>query len=231
MGQARDRVNYSFKRLKEIPEELRPREKLLKLGPENLSDEELLAVILGSGSKGADVLSLSKELIKMGWEELEKKSVEELLKVRGLGLVKALQVKALVELSKRFKGGKSRISIRNPQEAFEFLKDKFDERRESLIALYLDLSNRLLDWEVVAIGNVNTVFSKPKDILFKAVKLSANGIIIAHNHPQGEPSPSNEDLNFTERLKKACELLGFELLDHLILSEGRYFSFREEGVL
>jgi len=231
MGKTRDRVNYSFKRLKDIPKELRPREKLLKLGPEHLSDEELLAVILGSGTKGKDVLRLSKELVKMGWEELEKKSVEELLKIRGMGLVKALQVKALVELSKRFRGGKSRTSIRNPKEAFEFLKDKFDERRESLIALYLDLSNRLLDWEVVAIGNVNTVFSKPKDVLFKAVKLSANGIIIAHNHPQGEASPSNEDVNFTERLKKACELLGFELLDHLIIADGKYYSFKEEGVL
>jgi len=231
MGKTRNRVNYSFKSLKEIPEELRPREKLLKLGPESLSEEELLAVILGSGSKGMDVLNLSKELVKMGWEELEKKSVEELLKIKGMGLVKALQVKALIELSKRVRGEKARISIRNPKEAFEFLKDKFDERRESLIALYLDLSNRLLDWEVVAIGNVNTVFSKPKDILFKAVKFSANGIIIAHNHPQGEPQPSNGDLSFTERLKKACELLGFELLDHLILADGKYFSFREEGVL
>ncbi|WP_461829400.1 RadC family protein [Aquifex sp.] len=231
MGQARDNLKYSYKSLKEIPEDLRPREKLLKLGAEHLSDEELLAVILGSGTKGFDVLKLAKELLSMGWEELERKDIGELLKIKGLGLVKALQVKALIELSKRLRLSKRGTFIRNPKEAVEFLKDKFDERRESLIAVFLDLSNRVLDYEVVAVGKVNTVFAEPKDILFKAVKLSANGIIISHNHPQGEPHPSNDDISFTERLKKACELLGFELLDHIILSEEGYFSFKEEGLI
>ena len=231
MGQTRDNLNYSYKSLKEIPEDLRPREKLLKLGAEHLSDEELLAVILGSGTKGFDVLKLAKELVSMGWEELEKKDIGELLKIKGLGLVKALQVKALIELSKRLRLSKRGTFIRNPKEAVEFLKDKFDERRESLIAIFLDLSNRVLDYEIVAVGKVNTVFAEPKDILFKAVKLSANGIIISHNHPQGEANPSNDDISFTERLKKACELLGFELLDHIILSEEGYFSFKEEGLI
>lgn len=231
MGQAWDRLSYSYKSIKEIPKDLRPREKLLKLGAEHLSDEELLAVILGSGTKGFDVLRLAKELVSMGWEELEKKDVSELLKIKGLGLVKALQVKALIELSKRLRLSKKGTFIRNPKEAVEFLKDKFDKRKESLVAIFLDLSNRVLDYEVVAVGRVNTVFAEPKDILFKAIKLSANGIIISHNHPQGEPSPSNDDISFTERLKRACELLGFELLDHIILSEEGYFSFKEEGLI
>ena len=231
MGKAGDRVNYTYRSLKEIPQDLRPREKLLKLGAEILSDEELLAVILGSGTKGYDVLNLSRELLKMGWEELERKDIPELLRVKGLGLVKALQIKALIELSKRINKKRKGISIRNPVEAVEFLKDKLNERKETLIALYLDLSNRVLDYEIVALGNGNTVIAKPKDILFKAVKLSANGIIIAHNHPQGEAKPSNEDINFTERLIKACKILGFELLDHIILSDDEYFSFREEGII
>ncbi|GAB6066136.1 DNA repair protein RadC [Aquifex pyrophilus] len=224
-------MNYTYRSIREIPEELRPREKLLKLGAELLSDEELLAVILGSGTKGNDVLNLSKELLKMGWEELEKKDVSELLNVKGLGLVKALQIKALIELSKRINKRRKGVSIRNPREAVDFLKDKMNERKETLVALYLDLSNRLLDYEIVALGNANTVIAKPKDILFKAVKLSANGIIIAHNHPRGEAKPSNEDITFTERLIKACKILGFELLDHIILSEEEYFSFREEGII
>lgn len=231
MGQAWDRLSYSYKSIKEIPKDLRPREKLLKLGAEHLSDEELLAVILGSGTKGFDVLRLAKELVSMGWEELEKKDVSELLKIKGLGLVKALQVKAIIELSKRLRLSKKGTFIRNPKEAVEFLKDKFDKRKESLVAIFLDLSNRVLDYEVVAVGRVNTVFAEPKDILFKAIKLSANGIIISHNHPQGEPNPSNDDISFTERLKRACELLGFELLDHIILSEEGYFSFKEEGLI
>lgn len=231
MEQTGDRISYSYRSLKEIPKELRPREKLKKLGPQYLSDEELLAVILGSGTKGQDVLKIAKELINMGWDNLEKLSVEELLKIKGLGLVKALQIKALIEISKRISKGKRGVFIRNPKEALEFLRDKFNERKESLIALYLDLSNRLVDYEVVAIGNANTVISEPKDILFKAVKFSANGIIIAHNHTRGQPYPSNDDVNFTERLKKACELLGFDLLDHIIVSEEGYYSFREEGLL
>ncbi|NPA32002.1 MAG: JAB domain-containing protein [Aquificae bacterium] len=231
MGQAGNRVSYEYRSIKQIPRELRPREKLLKHGAQTLSDEELLAVVLGSGTRGTDVLKLSKELISMGWDKLEKLKVEELLKVKGLGLVKALQIKALLELSRRINRAKRGTFIRNPKEALDFLIDKFNERKESLIALYLDLSNRLLDYETVAVGNVNTVFAKPKDILFKAVKLSANGIIVAHNHPQGDAKPSEEDLNFTQRLKKACELLGFELLDHIIVAPGNYFSFREEGLL
>ncbi|WP_461831702.1 UPF0758 domain-containing protein, partial [Aquifex sp.] len=143
MGKAGDRVNYTYRSLKEIPQDLRPREKLLKLGAEILSDEELLAVILGSGTKGYDVLNLSRELLKMGWEELEKKDIPELLRVKGLGLVKALQIKALIELSKRINKKRKGISIRNPVEAVEFLKDKLNERKETLIALYLDLSNRV----------------------------------------------------------------------------------------
>ncbi len=231
MGKARNRLTYTYKSLRDIPPELRPREKLLRAGPERLSEEELLAVILGSGTRGSDVLRIAKELLSMGWEELERKSVEELLRIRGLGLVKALQVKALLELSKRIRKGNRGISIRNPAEAIEFLKDKFSERKESLVALYLDLSNRLMDFEVVAVGSLNRVFSSPKEVLFKAVKLSANGIIIAHNHPQGTALPSEEDMTFTNRMKKACDLLGFELLDHIIYSEEGYFSFREEGLL
>jgi len=231
MGKTGDKLTYTYKSLKDIPPELRPREKLLRAGAENLSEEELLAVILGSGTKGSDVLKIAKEIVEMGWEELEKKSIEELLRIKGLGLVKALQVKALIELSKRIRKKSKGVFIRNPTEAVEFLRDKFSERKESLIALYLDLSNRLMDFEVVAVGSVNRVFSSPKDVLFKAVKLSANGIIIAHNHPQGTAHPSEEDINFTERMKRACELLGFELLDHIIYSEEGHFSFREEGIL
>jgi len=231
VGQAGDRVVYRYGTLKEIPRELRPREKLLKQGPEALSDEELLAVLLGSGTRGFDVLSLSKELVKMGWDELERRSVEELLKLKGMGLVKALKVKALLELSRRIRKRSRGLFIRNPQEAVEFLRDKFSPRKESLVSLYLDLSNRLLEAELIAVGSVNRLFAQPKEVLYKAVKLSANGIIIAHNHPQGFPEPSEEDLRFTERLKKACEILGFELLDHIIISEEGFYSFREEGLL
>ena len=224
-------MRYRYKDLRSLPEELRPREKLARHGPEKLSEEELLAVILGSGTKDRDVLSLSRDLVKIGWKELERMGLGELTKLKGLGKVKALQIKALIELSKRIREPFGDIRILSPEEAHRVLLKHFSDRKEALLALYLDLSHRILGTEVVAVGSLNRVYSQPKDILRPAVELSAYGILIAHNHPQGSLEPSGEDLEFTERLKQACRILGFELVDHLILNKEDYFSFREKGLL
>ena len=224
-------VRYRAKKLKEIPDELRPREKLLKHGEASLSDAELLAIILGTGTKDRDVIALSEELVLAGWKRLRDMSPAEIMKEFGLGKAKGAQIKALLELAVRIsKPGRDR-RILSPADACAFLADKMDGDREKLVALYLDLSNRLLDYDVIAIGSVNRVFAQPREILKRAVELSAYGILIAHNHPQGDPRPSEEDINFTRRLKSSCELLGFELIDHLIIGEDGFCSFREEGLL
>ncbi len=222
-------MRYRYRRLKSIPEELRPREKLRRLGASNLSDEELLAVILGTGTKDKDVLSLSRELVGLGWKRLESMSVEELENLKGLGRVKALQVKAILELSKRIQEPFQGRSVLSPSDAYEILKTAFDERKERLVALYLDLSHRIMDMETVAIGSPNRVFAQPKDVLRRAVELSAYGIIVAHNHPQGKAKPSTEDIEFTKRLKEACSLIGLEFVDHLILDSEGYVSLKELG--
>jgi len=224
-------MKYKYRNIKEIPEELRPREKLEKVGAQNLSDEELLAVILGTGNRNLDVLSLSREILKVGWKRLENISFEELKNQRGLGRVKALQIKALIELSKRIREPYRETVILSPKEAYEFLKDKFDERRETLVAVYLDLSHRVMDLETVAIGSLNRVYAQPKDVLRRAVELSAYGVLIAHNHPQGKAEPSQGDLEFTKRLKIACDILGLELVDHIVVDNTGYFSMRERGLI
>ncbi len=222
---------YSYRGIKEVPKELRPREKLKKHGPESLSEEELLAVIFGTGTKGRDVLSLSSDIVRLGWDKVESMSLSELKNLKGLGEVKALQLKALLELSRRIREPFGGVRVLSPEDAYLLLRRHFDTTKESLLSLYLDLSHRVLKVEVIAVGSLNRVFALPKDVLRPAVELSAYGILIAHNHPQGTAEPSKGDEDFTRRLREACELLGFELVDHLILDPKGYFSFRERGLL
>ncbi len=217
--------------LKEIPQELRPREKLERMGAQALSDEELLAVIFGSGTKNKDVVSLSREVLKLGWKKIETMEVAELVRIKGLGRVKAIQLKALIELSRRIlkpHGGKV---INSPEDVYELVKGMFREDKETLLGLYLDLGNRVLHVETVAVGSINRVFASPRDILKPALEHSAFGIIMVHNHPKGILKPSEEDMAFTERVNRACKIMGFELLDHLIINEEGFLSLREIGKL
>ncbi len=223
---------YREKTLKEIPQDLRPREKLLKFGPEILVEEELLALILGSGSKDMDVISLSKEVLSIGWEKISKMSVQELQElIKGIGLAKACQIKAVIELSKRINNPLGDVKISSPEDVYKVVKKEVDNRREHLIAMYLSPSNRLLSYEVIAIGRMNSLHADPKDVLYNAVKLACQGIILIHNHPKGELKPSREDIQFTKRLQDACNLLGFDLIDHLIINESGYLSFKAAGLL
>jgi len=223
---------YKSRKIKEIPEELRPREKIMRGNVEALSDEELLAVILGSGTKGQDVLSLSKSILKLGWDSLKEMSVKEVTKkVKGIGVAKACQIKALIELSRRIYESKHEVFINSPEDVYNLLRTKMDKRREHLWAIYLSPSNMLLGYDLVAIGRMNSLFADPKDILYGAVRSACSSLIIAHTHPGGEAKPSRADLEFTKRVKDACELLGFELLDHVIITEKGYFSMREGGML
>ena len=223
---------YEEKSIKNLPKDLRPREKLSKLGAEVLSEEELVAIIFGSGSRWEDVMSLAKKVVGVGWNRINSISVEQLTKeIKGLGFAKACQLKAVMELSKRINDPYSGFKISSPQEAYRFVKEKvqLDERREHLIALYLTPTNKVINFEVVAIGRMNSLYAEPKDILYGAIKNGCSSIIVFHNHPKGEAKPSKEDIEFTQRLKQACQLLGFELLDHIILTKDKYYSMKANG--
>ncbi len=220
------------KSLKDMPQDLKPREKMLNLGAEKLSNEELLAILLGSGTKGMDVLTLSEKVLKVGWEELHRLSPQELTeRFKGIGIAKACQIKALVELAKRIGEPYEGVVINSPEEVYKLVKDKVDERKEYLISLYLTPTNRLISFEVIAIGRMNALYAEPKEILYHAIKTSCYGILLVHNHPKGDLKPSREDIEFTQRVKKSCDLLGFELIDHLIINNKGYLSMRREGYL
>ncbi len=225
-------MKYEYRSIKEIPEDLRPREKMWKYGPSNLSDVELIAILLGSGTKGEDVISLSRKISKMGWQTLKDISLKELASIKGIGKVKASQIKALIELAERINNPFGDTYIRSPDEAYKAVRDYYDSRKEVLVALYLDINYRLMDREVIAVGSMNRVFSQPKDILYKAVSTGSYGIIMAHNHPQAEDlKPSKEDIKFTSRMKEACALLGFELVDHIIFNEKHFVSMKSLNLM
>ncbi|MEJ5339010.1 MAG: RadC family protein [Aquificaceae bacterium] len=220
------------KSIRELPEELKPREKMLRLGAESLTEEELLALILGSGTREMDVLSLSREIVRLGWQRLGKMSPEEVIKsFKGIGEAKACQIKAIIELAKRISDPYEGVFINNPEEAYRFLKNMVDERREHLIALYLAPTNRLIAHEVIAIGRMNALHAEPREILYHAINTACHSILVAHNHPKGELRPSREDIEFTKRLRDACKLMGFELLDHLIINRKGYVSLKREGYM
>lgn len=218
--------------LKEIPQDLKPREKLLRFGAEKLTEEELLALLLGSGTKDMDVLALSRALVDIGWQELHRLSPQELMeRFKGIGEARACQIKALLELARRISDPYEGVFINSPEEAYRFLKERVDDRREHLLALYLSPTNRLLSYEVIAIGRMNALHAEPKEILYHAISAACYGIIIAHNHPKGNLTPSAEDVVFTRRVKEACALMGFELLDHLVINSKGYLSMKREGYL
>lgn len=220
------------KSIRELPEDIKPREKMFKLGANSLTEEELLALILGSGTKEMDVLNLSREIVRLGWQRLGKMSPEEIMKsFKGIGEAKACQIKAIIELTKRINDPYEGIFINNPDDAYSFLKNMVDDRREHLIALYLAPTNRLIAREVIAIGRMNALNAEPKDVLYHAINTACYSILVAHNHPKGELRPSKEDIQFTKRLKDACQLMGFVLLDHLIINTKGYLSLKREGYM
>jgi len=220
------------KSLKELPEDLKPREKMLRVGADSLTEEELLAIILGSGTRERDVLSLSAEIVRVGWQKLSRMTIGEMMKsFKGIGEAKACQIKAILELAKRINDPYEGVYINNPEDAYRFLKNMMDERREHLIALYLTPTNKLIAHEIIAIGRMNALHAEPKEILYHAINTACYSILIAHNHPKGELKPSREDIEFTKRLKDACQLIGFELLDHLIVNKKGYISLRREGYI
>jgi DNA repair protein RadC len=226
-----DRVIYK-KRIKDLPKDLLPREKALKYGLSSLSDEELLAISLGSGTKGINVIGLSQKILNgKSFKDLKNLTLEDLKKIKGIGFAKALQILSIVEIAKRMETLEERVKISSVSDAYQFLKYLAKESQEHMVALYLNSSNELLEKEIIAKGSLNVVRVLPRDILYYAIKHNCNGIIIAHNHPNGSSKPSKEDIEFTKKLATLSLELGFEVLDHIIIGKTDYFSFAKEGLL
>jgi DNA repair protein RadC len=214
---------------------LRPREKLFSLGASSLSQAELLALVLGTGTRGEPVTRLAHRLVRRhGLAGLAGLAVEGWRAERGLGSAAAARLAAAFELGRRAfsrEGADERRRVSRPLEVFEVVRDLARARKEHLVGLYLDAQNGLIRRETISIGSLNTTRTHPREILYPAVVHLALGFILAHNHPSGCLEPSPEDVEFTRAVRRAGELMGIELYDHLIVAGGGYVSLRERRLL
>lgn len=223
--------------MKELPESERPYDKFLKQGEEGLSDAELLAVILRSGNKGRSALDIARDVLSRYQQNLLNLnwlSVEELSGFSGIGQVKAIQLKCIAELAKRMAATTYRKNMKTEEPgtiAEYYMEQLRHETREKLILAMFDARNRFLGDEVLSIGTVNSSLVSPREIYLKALRQQAVNIILLHNHPSGEASPSEEDLRTTVRVAECGRMLGITLADHIIIGDNRYTSLRENGTL
>ena len=208
----------------------KPREKLIKKGANALKDYELLAILLGSGVQGKDVIKLSQEIIKLFEDDFENLNLEKLLSIHGLGLAKASQILSSIELSRRYLI-KQNKKITSAKDVYEELKEYHNKKQEYFLALYLDGANHLIQTKIITIGILNQSLVHPREVFSYAIEKRCASIIVAHNHPSGILEASNEDINVTKRLKESGKILGIELIDHLIITNDGYLSLKEEGIL
>lgn len=226
-------------KIADLPVEEKPREKLLKFGPGVLNASELLAVLLNTGSKKENILALTKRVCQeYGTTALiNQKNPKKLHEELKIPLVKACQVVACFELGRRFfeKDKGSLPILRNAQDVYDYLNDLKFLKKEHLRGLYLDSRNRLIHDEVISIGTLTANIIHPREVLRPALEYSAVAIILAHNHPSGDPTPSQEDIIITKRVSKAAKILGIDILDHIIVTENGFesvpFKHDNQGVV
>lgn len=225
---------YKLK-IKDLPPEERPRERLSKYGPKTLSNAELLALILGNGSKKECVLELSRKLLKENTiKTLSRKRVNALKSNLGIGEAKACQIIACFELGRRLAAFKEQTNptINNAKDITKiFMPELYSLKKEHFKTIFLDSRQKVIKDETIFIGSLNASIVHPREIFQAALEEGAAGIILLHNHPSGNPDPSEEDIEITKQLVKAGEILGIEVLDHIIIANKRYFSFKEKGYL
>ncbi|WP_407407947.1 DNA repair protein RadC [Peribacillus sp.] len=222
--------------IRDYPKEERPRERFLQDGPQSLSNQELLALLLRTGSKEESVLQLSNRLIKAfeGFRLLKEASVEELTEIKGIGEAKAIQILASVELGRRIHklNDQDRYVIRSPEDGANYCMEEMRFlSQEHFVCLYLNTKNQVLHKRTVFIGSLNASIVHPREVFKEAFRRSAASIICLHNHPSGDPSPSREDIDVTKRLVECGKIMGIEVLDHIIIGEHKYVSLKEKGYL
>jgi DNA repair protein RadC len=220
----------------DLPLSERPRERLQKLGVEVLSAQEVLAVILGRGVAGESVMVTAHRLLSQfgGLKGIADASVEELSEVKGIGLAKAAQIKAAFELSNRLESyaeAGDKPVAKTPEDVVSLVRARLKgKKKEFFLALLLDTRNQLIKVAEIAIGSLDTSIVHPREVFKEAISASAAAVIFVHNHPSGDPEASEDDIKLTKRLAEAGELVGIEVLDHIIIGDRRFFSLKREGL-
>ena len=221
-------------KLVSLPITKRPREKLVKFGSKNLKTYELLAILLGTGLEGLNVLELSQAILKTyPTESLANLQYKDLAHIRGLSIGKISTILAAIELGYRsqecHKQKYDKTTIDSPSKAVEILKEIQNQSKEHFAAIYLDARSQLIHYEILSIGILDSSLVHPREVFEPAIRHLSAYIILAHNHPSGDLTPSQADINITKQLSKAGEIIGIEILDHLILSKEGFVSLKDYG--
>lgn len=224
--------------IKEMAVDERPREKMVLKGPKYLSNSELLAILLRTGNKDMSSIELANYIINMdkteGIRGLYNTTIEELSQVKGIGPAKACQILAALELGKRIAKciPKDKIKITSPDDICNFYMEELRYLKKEVFKIILLNTKNEITYDLeISIGSLNSSIVHPREVFIEAIKRSSNKIILMHNHPSGNPEPSKEDRNITQRLIEAGKILGIDVIDHIIFGDGVYFSFKEKSLI
>lgn len=223
--------------IKKMPQEERPREKLLNNGSVRLSNSELLAILLSTGTREQSAIDLAERILRHredGLRFLTDCTIEELCEIKGIGLAKSSQLIAAVELGKRIAlaSKANNYRIKTPDDVSNLLMEEMRYlTKEHFNILLLNTKNEVISIENISIGSLNASIVHPREVFIRAIKRSSSAIILLHNHPSGDPTPSQEDIKITKRLQEAGQLIGISVLDHVIIGNGTYFSLKEKELM
>lgn len=221
--------------IKELPREERPRERLAKHGAEVLSNAELLAILLRTGTKNESAISLAHKILvqEQGLRYLVDSDIDQLSCINGIGQAKASQIKAAIELGKRLAAFQLGVDkpVKSPKDVADLLmEDMRYLKKEHMKLVLLNIKCNLISVEEISIGSLNASIVHPREVFSPAIRKSSASIIMVHNHPSGDPTPSKEDTAITARIDEAGRLIGIDLVDHVIIGDGRYISMKEKGL-
>jgi DNA repair protein RadC len=222
--------------LRDVPNEERPRERMLQFGAHALSNAELLAILLRTGTYAESAVRLAERVLKEagGLRQLVDMSVEQLTKIKGIGAAKALQLQAGIELGRRLARTslEERAAIRSPKDVFNLLSEELRYlQKEHFVCLFLNTKNQVIARETLSIGSLNASIVHPREVFREAIRRSSASLVCVHNHPSGDPTPSPEDVQITRRLADAGKLIGIDVLDHVIIGDCQYVSLKEQGLI
>ena len=228
--------DFSFT-VRDLPKPERPRERLQKLGPEALSSQELLALVIGRGIPKKSVMIIAQELLARfrNVKAISQATLEELSQIKGIGLAKAAQIKACFELGKREDLEPPDLvpfDIKNPEAVVKAIRVSLqDKAKEHFKLILLNSRNRVIAISTISIGTLTTSLVHPREVFKEAIMHSAASVVLAHNHPSGDPDPSEDDLKITKKLVESGKILGIEVIDHIIIGKIDHYSFREKGLI
>lgn len=229
------KIQDGYVTIKELPVEERPRERLLRHGAGVLSNAELLAILLRTGTKNESAISMAYRILKQdhGLRYLVDSDVEQLASINGIGKAKAAQIKAAIELGRRLSAFELGVDkpVKCPQDVADLLMEEMRYlKKEHMKLMLLNIKCNLISVEEISVGSLNASIVHPREVFNPAIRKSSASIIMVHNHPSGDPTPSKEDAAITARISEAGKLIGIELVDHIIIGDGRYISMKEKGL-